>query len=108
MKTTIDNCGNIYENPVGDMMYKIATQFRESQENFIFETIKPWCEETTQFKISKQELVRALTFYRMKDAMVDDIKHSNFHGIARPGYMDGYSDGLRTALKIINQYHKGE
>lgn len=93
---------------INEIINEIVMKATENQENFIFETIKPWCQETTQFKISKQELVRALTFYKKKDAMVDDIKHSDIHGIARPGYMDGYSDGLRTAIKIINQYHKGE
>ena len=39
---------------------KITMQVEESQEEFIFETIYPYCENVLQMKISKEELKQIL------------------------------------------------
>ena len=54
----------INENPVSDMMKKIATQVEETQEEFIFETVKPYCENIVQMKISKKDLTEALLLWK--------------------------------------------
>lgn len=39
---------------------KIAMQAKENQEEFIFETIRPYCENILQIKINKEELKQIL------------------------------------------------
>ncbi len=39
---------------------EIATQAKENQEEFIFETIHPYCENILQMKINKEELKRII------------------------------------------------
>ncbi len=43
---------------------KMVMSARETADNFIFETISPFCQGITQTTISKQELIDALTQYR--------------------------------------------
>ena len=43
---------------------KIVQQFVETEEEFIFQTISPFCERVTEKKISKKELINALVGYR--------------------------------------------
>ena len=45
---------------IDEMMHKIATEVTESQEEFIFETVRPYCENVVQMKISKKDLTEAL------------------------------------------------
>ena len=43
---------------------KMVMSARETADNFIFDTISPFCQGITQTTISKQELIDALTQYR--------------------------------------------
>jgi cell shape-determining protein MreC len=43
---------------------KIVQKVIETEEEFIFQTISPFCEEMTEKKISKKELINALVYYR--------------------------------------------
>lgn len=43
-----------------ELVYKIITSVVEDYDNFIFETIKPFCENVTQMKIEKRDLENAL------------------------------------------------
>lgn len=44
-------------------LYEIETRVQEDSENFIFETISPFCEQVLQRKISKKELEQALLLW---------------------------------------------
>ena len=46
------------------MTMEVAQKVTETKEDFIFETISNWLQDTQQIKISKQELIDAITFYR--------------------------------------------
>ena len=46
------------------MINKIITKVEETQEEFIFTTIHPYCEGALQQRISKSELVTALLLYQ--------------------------------------------
>lgn len=48
---------------ISDTMLEINQRVLEDEENFIFETIKPYCEEIIQRKISKRELRDALLLW---------------------------------------------
>ena len=43
---------------------RLAKRMKETEEEFIFETIFPYCEEILQIKISKQILINALMEYQ--------------------------------------------
>ena len=48
---------------INSMVETIATKVTEDTEKFIFETIKPYCEEITKREISKKDLECALIQY---------------------------------------------
>lgn len=49
---------------IDEIMYKISTEVTESQEEFIFETVRPYCENIVQMKISKKDLTEALLLWK--------------------------------------------
>ena len=80
------------ENNLGveqDLTEKISKQVTESHEEFIFETIRPYCENVVQMKISKRELERALLkYYGKKDLAVDAVSRKELLKI----YEDRFSE----------------
>lgn len=46
-----------------DLTYKIRRQVREDEDNFIFETIEPYCSNIAQQKISKKDLNEAIQLW---------------------------------------------
>lgn len=52
---------------------RVITQVTEDMDNFIFTTIKPWCEAKEQREISKRDLEQALTQYFSKEPCEDAI-----------------------------------
>lgn len=51
---------------------KIAMQAKENQEEFIFQTIQPYCENIIEQRISKKELNLALLQYFNKPKLIKD------------------------------------
>lgn len=45
------------------ILNQIIIEALETEDEFIFTTIRPWCEEKIQRKISKKDLELALTQY---------------------------------------------
>ena len=52
---------------ITSMIKAVAIKVTEDAEKFVFETIKPYCEEITKREISKKDLERALTQYFSKE-----------------------------------------
>lgn len=48
---------------VNGMIQKIITEVQETEDEFIFTTIQPYCENVFQRKISKKELESALLLW---------------------------------------------
>ena len=44
--------------------YKIRQQMEETKEEFIFQTVSPFCDEVYEKHISKKELTEAILLYR--------------------------------------------
>lgn len=68
-KDTIDN--------IMDDMMKIALQVTETHDEFIFETVSNWLQDTQQIKVSKKELMEAIIFYRKAKATPMEHVHVN-------------------------------
>lgn len=50
-----------------DSVVQFVTKAYETQDAFIFETIRPFCEDKTHMTITKDELIRALTMLREQE-----------------------------------------
>ena len=48
---------------VSDLVNRIAVDFIEKYDSFVYETIMPYCEHYTEMKIDKKELAAALTLW---------------------------------------------
>ena len=64
---------------INSMVETIATKVTEDTENFIFETIKLYCEEITKREISKKDLEKALTQYFSKEPCGDAISRADMY-----------------------------
>lgn len=72
-----------YEKPttkkdlVSSIVEEISEQVTETHEEFIFETIRPYCENVVQMKISKRDLEQALLkYYGKNDLGVDCVSRA--------------------------------
>lgn len=84
-------------------LYKIVTEAQELEDEFIFTTIQPFCEDVIKRKISKAELVKLLSQpkivrcgeckYMTPSGMCDEFADSGI----RPSASDFCSYGERRA-----------
>ncbi len=83
----------------------IARQVIEDDENFIIETIKPWCEEKTQMIISKDDLRAAVLMYygkRPVSGLVEQIEKKAHSG----QWSEAVVYGMEKAAKMVEEYFK--
>lgn len=83
----------------------IARQVVEEDENFIIETIKPWCEKETQMIISKDDLRAAVLMYygkRPVSGLVWQIKKKAHSG----QWSEAVIYGMEKAATIVEEYFK--
>lgn len=63
---------------VSSIVEKISEKVTETREEFIFETIRPYCENVVQMKISKRDLEQALLKYYGKNNLgVDTVSRAD-------------------------------
>lgn len=75
--TTQNNLG-VENDLVSSIVEKISEKVTETREEFIFETIRPYCENVVQMKISKRDLKQALLkYYGKNDLGVDCISRDD-------------------------------
>ena len=91
--------------------YKIRQKIEETEEEFIFQTISPFCDDVYEKHISKKELTEAIWLYRevqlLKEMGVDPY---SFMGnvqtnsdIAKKAYEEGREAGkAEMKERIIN------
>ena len=72
---------NITAEKIHSNINLISIEVKEDVDNFIFETIKPWCEERIQRKICKADLEQALLMYYSLDK--EDPKPTVFNNEKR-------------------------
>lgn len=73
------------------MVEEIAMQAKENQEEFIFETIRPYCENVLQMKINKEELKQILLNSVQKQQPCEDcISREEAIRVAEQGQIQGY------------------
>jgi hypothetical protein len=56
---------------------QFAQKVKETEEEFIFQTIAPYCSTITEAKITKQYLIDALTQYNRLEEQVEALRAKN-------------------------------
>lgn len=59
---------NKYDSKVNEIVYEVSRQAAESNDEFIIDTIMPYCSEVTKIRISKEKLKEALVRYYNRHA----------------------------------------
>ena len=94
-----------------DESYKIHQKMVQTEEEFIFQTISPFCDEVYEKHISKKELTEAIWLYRevqlLKEMGVDPYsfmgKVQTNSDIAKKAYEEGREAGkAEMKERIIN------
>ena len=107
MKDDIDVKFNCFYQGV----YKIRQKMEETEEEFILQTIGPFCDEVYEKRISKKELTEAIWLYREVQSLEEmGIDPYGFMGkvqttsdIARKAYEEGCEKGSQEMKeRIIN------
>ncbi len=63
---------------VSDLVNRIAVDFIEKYDSFVYETIMPYCEHYTEMKIDKKELAAALTLWSKRQQIIAEINDLPF------------------------------
>ena len=62
------------DNEYNSFIDKIVQSVQETEDDFIFETVRPFCEDIIHAKISKQDLARAVINYHGSRITIYDSK----------------------------------
>ena len=57
-----------------DIIHKITTEIHEQTDEFIFTTIRPFCEGFTRSRLSKDDLRKALSLYMFAKPIFENEK----------------------------------
>ena len=79
---------NDLQNDITELSYKISQTVKETEEEFIFQTIQPYCENILERKINKKDLTNLLT--------------NNNAGYDR-GFREGEKFAIQKCIKIVSQ-----
>ena len=94
-----------------DESYKIHQKIVQTESEFIFQTISPFCDEVYEKHISKKELTEAILLYRevksLEEMCIDPYVLMGIvqttSDIARKAYEEGYEKGRQEMKeRIIN------
>lgn len=94
-----------------DESYKIHQKMVQTEEEFIFQTISPFCDDVYEKHISKKELTEAILLYREVKSLEEmGIDPYGFMGkvqttsdIARKAYEEGCEKGRQEMKeRIVN------
>lgn len=106
-KTTKD--GSIYT----DIVYQVANTVQETDENFIFQTLRNFGLQTYNIIVSKKELCAALELVRhMREEGIDIFEceatassySNNYKRGHEAGYREGYSKGYSDAMDNVAEF----
>lgn len=75
---------------------QFAQKVKETEDEFIFQTIAPYCSTITEAKITKQYLIDALTQYNRLEEQLETQR-------ARNTYLSHENERLRAKLAEFSQ-----
>lgn len=95
---------NTVESIASEIVEHVVTKVTEDQDKFIFETIRPYCEEITQQVIDKKTLSQALIKHFGQDVrQMGKCPNCNRDWHLHPQYVKGLSEIYchRCGMKIV-------
>lgn len=94
---------------------KIIREVNETEDAFIFTSVKPFLDSISTFEIRKEELVRAVLLIRMQREAIEKygvILPNDFHSATElqtyleSAYRKGYEAGRREGHNLIDEFYK--
>ena len=93
------------EKTINSIIYQVAMEFQETEEDFIFQNIRPYCENILERKISKEELTELLLLG--KSFKNGNLKENLVKRIEQAYHSDWvYSEEINGIIKIIEDFFK--
>lgn len=93
------------EETINSIIYQVAMEFQETEEDFIFQNIRPYCENILEGKISKKELTELLLLG--KSFKNGNLKENLIKRINQAYYSDWvYNEEINGIIKIIEDFFK--
>ena len=93
------------EETINSIIYQVAMEFQETEEDFIFQTIEPYCENILERKISKEELTELLLLG--KSFKNGNLKENLIKRIRQIYHSDWvYNEEINGIIKIIEDFFK--
>ena len=85
----------------------ITASFNESVENFIFTFVKEYLDAKEEIKISKEELVQAIGWYRATKDTAEkyNMDFNKYTGLGKLGVEMFFNDGYKSAFKQLLDNH---
>lgn len=92
---------------------EVCMQAQETEDAFIFNRLSDFVKNTMHIEISKQELIEAISLYRLKKEANEKYGCSNISDdwntataqstYLHNAYMRGYQDGMNEAYKRVEK-----
>lgn len=93
------------EETINSIIYQVAMEFQETEEDFIFQTIRPYCENVLEGKISKKEFTELLLLG--KSFKNGNLKENLIKRINQTYHSDWvYNEEINGIIKIIEDFFK--
>lgn len=93
------------EETINSIIYQVAIEFQETEEDFIFQNIRPYCENILERKVSKKELTELLLLG--KSFKNGNLKENLIKRINQAYHSDWvYSEKINGIIKIIEDFFK--
>lgn len=93
------------EETINSIIYQVAMEFQETEEDFIFQNIRPYCENILEGKISKEELTELLLLG--KSFKNGNLKENLIKRINQAYHSDWvYNEEINGIIKIIEDFFK--
>ena len=96
-----------------NLFYEIKTKIDETEEEFIYQTIFPFCEDVLEKRLSKEELKKILLMGQslktgyFKENLIKKIENCKFSKEdTETSFHLGFNCGINLAIDMINSYCK--
>lgn len=93
-----------------DFVEKCVKEYKETENEFVYQLIDPFCETVVEKKLSKEELEQILEKGMQKSIPLTKVKQAreeidkNYEGGNHADeYADGYNNGLSECLSILDK-----
>lgn len=101
------------EDITNTIVREVCMQVQETEDTFIFSRLSDFVKDTMHIEVSKQELIEAISLYRLKKEANEKYGCSNISdnwniataqsAYLHNAYMRGYQDGMNEAYERVEK-----